>query len=349
MLKKLLPAGAALLAAITSNATAEAVMGGRPVDPKKDFAITVRVGEVTDIEGSVEETTRRVYELEGTPEKQFDAESYDLNELGLSSSDTTYGIGLEKQWRYVTLRGDLAYLSAEATGVAKRDYFIGVDDVDYNGRSYENMKIEQGEAYKATLDGAMAALRAQITPFTIAPENIVSFTPWIHLGLQVVAANFAVDAGPAEGLQSYENPPRTYVIGGSGEGNGGVFTPEIGIGGELRIFLWENQAGLVELNLQGTYAIFNYNGSSDTLGISARNDKDLDVDYDAFELRGILNYPLSDEVDLLFGAEFKMLTADASSKAKITSDEEALAKRERFDKDINLELTAVEFFAGVRF
>lgn len=334
----------------TLSARAEIIAGGRPVNPKKDFTISGSVGQITEIKGSVDETTRRVYDLLDLPEKQLDAESYDLNELGLTESEIIYGVNLEKQWRYITLRGDFAYLSAEANGVAKRDYFIGVDDIKFNGRSYEYMKLEDGESYKASLDGAMIALRTQITPFTIAPENIVSFTPWIHLGLQVIAGTFEVESeSPASRIQVYENPPREYVVGGKGEGDASVFAPELGAGGELRIYLGQTENGPVELALQGTYAIFEYSGSSDSLGISSRNDKDLDVDYDMLELRAEFNYPLSTEVDLLLGAAYKLITADASSKAKIVSREEALTTREKFDKDINLELTMISAYAGFRF
>lgn len=346
-LRSLLPLSLTLL--FTLPVHAQIIAGGRPVDPKKDFSITVGAGQITEIKGSVEETTRRVYDLLGLPEKQLDAESYDLNELGLSESEIMYGVNLEKQWRYITLRGDFSYLNAEASEVAKRDYFIGVDDISFNGRNYEYMKLEDGERYKATMDGAVIALRSQITPFTIAPENILSFTPFVHLGLQVIAGTFEVDAGPAERIQIYENPPREYVVGGNGEGDFGVFAPELGAGGELRLYLGQTENGPVELAVQGTYAIFEYTGSSDSLGISSRNDKDLDVDYDMVELRAVFNYPLSTEVDLLLGGAYKVITADATSKAKITSREEALTTREKFDKDINLELTMVSFFAGFRF
>lgn len=339
---------AALLAAVTCSAPAQIISGGRLLDTNKTFSISASVGQVTEIKGSVNETTRRVYDLLGLPSKQLDAESYDLNELGLSESEIMYGINLEKQWRYVTLRGDFAYLSAEADGVAQRDYFIGVDKISFDGRNYEYMKLEEGENYKATLDGAMIALRTQITPFTIAPENIVSFTPWLHLGLQVIVGSFEVDSGPAQRIQQYENPPRDYVVGGHGEGDSSVFAPEIGVGGELNIYLGQTENGPIGLAIQGTYAIFEFQGSSDSLGISSRNEKDLDMEYDMAELRAVFNYPLSREVDLLIGAKYQLITADASSKAKIVSVEEALATREKFDKDISLELTLVSAFVGLR-
>jgi hypothetical protein len=47
--------------------------------------------------------------------------------------------------------------------------------------------------------------------------------------------------------------------------------------------------------------------------------------------------------------KYLVITADATSKAKITSREEALTTREKFDKDINLELTMISAYAGFRF
>jgi hypothetical protein len=87
----------------------------------------------------------------------------------------------------------------------------------------------------------MIALRTPDHPLHHAPENILSFTPWIHLGLQVIAGTFEVEAGPAERIQLYENPPREYVVGGKGEGDFGVFAPELGAGGELRMYLGQTQ------------------------------------------------------------------------------------------------------------
>lgn len=340
---------AAVLMAGSLSAHAEAIMGGRPVDPNKDISLTLSVGEFSKIEGSVTETTRQLYDILGLPEKQLTAASYDLNDLGLTKSEPMYGIGLEKMWRYVTLRGNFSYMEANATGVAKRDYWIGVDDISYNGKSYDHMKIEEGDEYKASLDGAVINLRAQITPFTIAPENILSFTPFLHLGFLGIIGTFEAESGEARGIQRYQNPPYDFVVGGKGEGDFGVFAPELGAGGEFRLYLGQTKNGPVELALQGTYAIFQYNGSSGALGISSRNDKDLDVDYDMIEVRAIFNYPINSEIDFLLGAEYRLITADASSKAKYDSYEDAITSREKFDKEIHLEMTMVSAFAGLRF
>lgn len=340
---------ALLLSAAPLAAQAEFIQGGRVVDPERDFSISVSVGQVQDISGKVEETTRRLYDLLGQPEQQAAAETYDLNELGLTESEITYGINLEKQWKYVTFRGDFSYVQIDASETAQRDYFIGVDEVRFNGKKYEYMEINRGTEYDASLDAAMIAMRAQITPFTLGADRVISFTPWVHFGLLAFVGTFEVDAGPATGVRPYENPPRDYVIGGQGEGDSGIVSPELGIGGELKFWFGETENGPIELVLQGTYAILEYEGSTDSLGISSRNEKDLDLSYDMTELRAIFYYPISRGLDFKIGGEYRVISADASSKAKIRSFEEAVTRREKFDKDIELEMTVVSLFAGLRF
>ena len=336
------------LALCARDATAEAVVGGRPVDPARSFTLQFSVGQVTDIKGGVTETTRRLFELEGRDPSTFEPESYTFEELGLTDSDITYGVSVEKMWRYITLRGAIAYMRAEASSSPPRDFFIGVDDIEFEGRSYEYMKLENDVPYDATLDAALISLRLQYTPVTLAPEHVISFTPWVHAGLFALAGTFEIDQGDPQRIQIYENPPREYVVGGHGEGTLGGGAPEIGIGGDLRIWLGRNEHGDRELSVQGTYAIFEYNGSSDALGVSSRNEKDLDVDYELVELRAMLFWPISAGVDLVLGGEYRVITADAQSKSKAKTLEEAQENREKFDKDVDLELNIVNAFAGFR-
>ena len=337
-----------LLAASAFRASAQVISAGRVVDPNKNFSLNLRVGQITEIDGEVTETTRQLYTQLGLDERQSYAESYDFNELGLKDSDTMFGLEMEKMWKYLTFRGSLSYFTAEASGVAKRDYFIRVDEIEYEGKTYDHMKIEGGDSYTASLEAGLLHLRTQITPFTIAPENIVSFTPFLHLGIFAMYGTFEADAGEATGTQMYQNPPYEFVVGGHGEGDSGVFAPEIGLGGELRVYLGQTKGGLVELALEGTYSIFEYNGSSGSLGVSSENDKDLDIDYSMVEVRATLNVPMSTEVDFLVGAEGRVISADGSSKAKDRGDEDALVRREKFDLDVSLDLTMINFFVGLR-
>lgn len=342
-------AGIACVLLVPCLASAEFLAAGRVVDPERSFTLQASVGQVRDIKGGVTETTRRLFELEGRDPSTFAPESYTFEELGLGDSEPTFGIAFEKNWRYFTLRGDLSYMCAEANAAPPRDFFIGVDDIEFQGRSYEYMKLEDGIPYEASLDAALISLRLQYTPFTLGAEHVISFTPLVHVGFFAIAGTFEVSQGEPQRIQIYENPPREYVVGGKGDGTLGGFAPEIGVGGEFRIWLGRNQYGDRELALQGTYAIFEYDGSSDALGISSRNEKDLDVDYEMLELRAMLYLPISSGSDLVIGAEYKMMTANAESRSRARTLSEAQENREKFDKEIDLELSIVNAFVGLRF
>ncbi len=328
---------------------AEFVTAGRPVDPDRSFSLRATAGKVMGIKGGVTETTRRLFQLEGRDPSTFEPESYTFDELGIEDSDITFGLAMEKNWQFFTFRADLAYMRASAGGIPPRDFFIGVSKINYKGKSYEYMKLEDNIPYDASIDAALFDVRLQYTPFTLADEYTVSFTPIVHLGLFGLAGTFEVDQGEPQRIQIYENPPREYVVGGHGEGTVGGVVPEIGIGGEFRFWFGENDYGARELHLQGTYAIFKYNGSSDALGISSRNDKKLDVDYTKIDLRAIYYLPVGEKLDFVFGAEYKMVTTDASSKSKAKTLKDAQKNREKFDKDIDFDFNVFNIFAGLRF
>ena len=340
---------APLLLASAAGAWADAFMAGRPVDPDRSLTLQLSAGQITDIEGSVVETTRPYFNVIGKPEKNLkNAQSYDFDELGLDKSEITYGISVETRGRYFTWRTDVSYLQAEASAVAPRDFFIGVDDIEFQGKSYNYMKLEDGRPYTATLEAAMIGTRLQYTPFTIAPRHAVSFTPWIHVGIFALTGQFEVDQGEPERIQVYENPPHEYVVGGHGEGDAGALSPEIGAGGEFNLRIGNTRHGPVELSLQGTYAIFEYHGSAQSLSVGNRNDKVLDLNYEMIEGRAMMYWPISKGADFVVGGEYRVVSADGSSKAKDRTTEEIIAKREKFDKDIDLQLTMVNGFMGFR-
>lgn len=337
-----------LLLALSAGARADVIAGGRTFDPEHSFSISLSMGQVTDISGGVQETTRRLFEVTGEPERQKGQVSYSFNELGLTESEIMYGVQLEKMWKYVTLRFDIASLSAEANGAPYRDVFLEVDEISFQGQKYTHQKLENNVPYHATLDGLMANAGFDLTPFTLNPDGVVQATPWLHLGVLGVLSDFEVDQGPATRLQVYENPPQTYVVGGHGSGQEGVVSPEFGLGGEVKVNFGQRLERPLSLALQGTYSIFNFSGDTGDLGIGAKTDKAVDLEYDAYELRARFEVPLTQGTDLLLGASYRVITVAATSKAKERSLEETLARREKFDKDITLDLTIMTAFIGLR-
>ncbi len=203
-----------------SVSSAETV-GGRNIEPGKSFEISVHTGTLTDLSGRVDEQSRLVQDfgssLRDTPE------SYDFEELGFTDDYSVTGFTLEKQWKYFTLRLKSNIASIDAKNHAVRDFYIGVDEVNFRGQAYEYMYIPEGKSYDAEMDLWIAHVSAMWTPLTFGAQSPVEFTPWLSLGVYGMLSDFQVSAGKARGITLSENPPREYVIGGKGEGtNGGA-------------------------------------------------------------------------------------------------------------------------------
>ncbi len=339
---------AAAIALVILAAPALAVTRGRAFDPEKRFRLNATFGQVAPIDGFVQETTRPIFEITGQTERNSSAESYSFDEIGLEESDTTYGLALEYMWKYVTLQFDGSFATFTAQGTAFRDFFIGVQEVRFAGQPYEYQVILEGTPYTADLDAALLGLRAQITPVTFNAGGAVQMVPWAQVGLFGFTGQMEVAAGPALGVQLYENPARQYVQNGRSTGDVVAFVPEVGIGGELRFRLGRPGNGGPDLVLQAGYSIFEFEGSTGDLGISARNEKDVDVNYDSYEARALIEWPVSAGTSLVAGAELRTISADALSSAQQRSPEEVEALREKFDKNIDLEMTSVNAILGLR-
>ncbi len=324
------------------------VTKGRVFDPGKRSQLEALIGEVSTLDGFVNETTRRLFEVTGERDPRAGAESFSFEEIGLRTEDVTYGLGFEYMWKWVTLQVEGSIMRAEAQGLASRDFYLGVEEVMFEGRPFEYQQIEQGAPYFAELDALVLGGRTLITPVTINPGGKAQFVPWLSLGLFSFVGDLDVNAGPAYGVIQYENPARDYVQGGRSTGGATAFVPEAGLGGEVRVQVAEHSGLPVSLVFQGGYSIFEFRGSSGDLGISSRNEKDIDVDYDSWDARAMFEWPISKKHDLVAGAGFRTIRADALSEAQDRSLDETLALREKFDKQIDLEITRVNALFGLR-
>jgi hypothetical protein len=302
------------------------------------------LGSVFGLDGEVQETTRPIEEI-GGPTSGAPPENYSWKELGFDRSFMSYGIAMEKMWKYITLQGHASYGRPEVSSTADRDYYIGVGEVRHQGRKFEYMVIPEGETFSGEIDAYALDLRMLITPISFGSTGGTRLTPWFHLGLFAFIADYEIDAGPSQQVIQYENPPRDYVVGGRGSGITGLLVPEIGLGGELYIPMTDR----VRLALQAHAAFLKYKGGSSDLGISSRNEKAVDVDYRTFGARALLEVELSDRVDLIAGVEFQYWTGDAEVRAKDKPQEEVLALREKFDKDVTFEMSSLIAILGLRF
>ena len=191
-------------------------------------------------------------------------------------------------------------------------------------------------------------LKLKWTPFHfVSEERWISFSPWILVGLYAVGADFSVDAGPPQGVTTYETDPYPYVIGGRGEGQVGALLPEIGVGGEFRFGLWEMNGDRAELALQIEYAFMDVAANTGDFGINSRNEKNIDTAFHNLDLRAQFELPLNENLDLLFGAGLKRIEVDATIEADRTPPDQRTT--EKYDKTAELQMDYIYLFGGLKF
>ena len=327
----------------TATAWAGPIAKGRVIDQDRRSRLTIFVGEPSPIEGGVQETERPLnqHRDEETPEAP---ESFTFDELGLSESDSTYGIHLEHQWRWVTMFVNSTWMEASATATAPRDLFLGVKEIRFQGQEFEYQRIPQGSTYDGKLDLFATNFRLAVTPFTFNAGSSAEFVPWVSVGLFVLAGTFEVDAGPALGVELYEFPPRRYVVGGSSEGEAAALAPEIGIGGELTLWLGDR----ARLVLQGNYGFSDVSASTSDLGVESRNEKDIDLSFDSLDARALVELPIGQRVNFLVGLEYRRAEIDALAEAKDRPVGEIIELQEKFNKNIDLSIENLVLSVGLR-
>jgi hypothetical protein len=317
---------------------------GRHFEPGLRSRLTFSYGELDPFDASVRETDRPINELRAENQRD-NAEFYSIEDFGFEQSHDIWGIAYEYAWKHVSIFADTSRFSADAVATAPRDLFLSVDEIGFDGRTFDYQAIPVGTLYDAELTTNLLNTRVAYTPWTFAPGGTVQFVPWVHLGVVYLAADFDIDAGPALGVQLYENPPREYVINGSGSGDVSGAGPELGFGGELTARLGERS----RLVLQANASVFQISATTGELGFSSRREKALDYDYRAADLRLYFETPITAGSLFLVGLQYKWLDIDALSEALERPEDEVLELREKFNKDIHLDMSTVNLTIGFRF
>ena len=321
------------------------IVAGRALADQRDAGVKVTAGMVVNLEGTVQETTRLFYDVTGRQESQLGREDYDLDDFGLDGGYGTFGLSMDKAWKFFTLQCDLLYLSMDTEATAIRNYYIGVDSVTYGGQEYEYMQIPDGRHFSAEFTGGLLDITGHLTPFSLQAGDAFSFTPWVSLGLFVLAGTYEIDAGPATGLVQYQNPPETFVIGGSTDGPVGGGLPEIGLGGEVRL---GRQDGF-NVVLQGNYAICSYDGSTSWITSAEHRDKDIDLEHADIKLTCSLEFPLQNGRALSAGVQLRMVETEATITSMRGTSQQIIDRRERFDKEVDFRMTSATGMLGLRF
>ena len=145
-------------------------------------------------------------------------------------------------------------------------------------------------------------------------------------------------------------PPETYVVGGTGEGDVGVVLPEIGLGGELRIWLGRMRNGDAVLSLQGDLAYLSYTGNTGDIGVSEENEKEIDLTYQNLEFSVMLELPVSPKFDVVMGVTYVILTANADLNSQNRDEQEQETTfHEKYDKHAEVDASFLYGSVGVRF
>jgi len=315
---------------VTAHAQQPIIGAGRAVPPGFSFEIYGGLGSMDSLEGGVKETRGNEILSGGL--------SADLDELGLGDDTSSIFLGARAYNQWVTFLVDYRNTTLDASGTAEQDIRLDVDSVSFGGLNLDYLLIPADTDYDIEAEASFLGLGLRVTPFTFFPEGRVRITPWVHLGLQLISADYDVDAGATVDLNSVGFPSRTYAERGQASGSEEAGIPEYGIGGEVRILLGDKGAELVG---QATYKLLDFQGAIDSLGVDGDEFEDIDFDYTALEMNIFLVYPLNEDLDLLAGLYVEQVDINATLESDDSFGD--------FDREIDLSYTIYGIRAGFRF
>jgi len=241
------------------------------------------------------------------------------------------------------LQLDISVLEIESSSVASRNYYIGVSDsIEYEGESYDNMKIPEGTPFDFSIVGGTLDTKLMFTPFSLHLAEGLRFTPMLGIGIFGFVGDYEIDAGPAQGVVQYQDPPKDFVICGEASGTVGLGLPEYGGGAEIRIGT-ENSVNLV---IQGHYLMCEYDGSTQFLTSSAHREKNVDMEHTNIRGRVYLEMPLKNSRSIMLGVQYQEIETEAFISSTATDPDEILALQERFDKEVEFGLTSMQALLG---
>jgi len=315
------------------------------------FMISLHIGTISSFDVSVKETKRasRTYD-ENREQYEKYLEDYTLDDLGISDGYALYGFQLEKRFKFLTLLFDFSYFSFEESSYAKDEpYAIGVKEISYQGNEYEYMLIPEGQSFDTEINGGIIQLDAVLTPFHVSFMESCHVTPWIFMGIYSIAGEFNIDAGEPQGITNYEYHPYDYVIGGEGEGWFGAGFPSYGIGGEFSLNFPTSDNDSINLVMQLKLIDVSWDGSTDDLGLNVRNAKDIELDYKNTEFRIYVELPVFKKKDILIGLKYQSMEANAITEAIERNESEIEAIKEKYDKNIDIEVETLSLIVSIRF
>ena len=319
---------------------------GGALETNRTRNIRFTYGALLDFEGLVTETTRKLYDVTGSTWKQSTAETFSVDDFELEGPYPSFGFACDLAWRYFRLQFDTSFIQPDTTTTARRDYYLHVgDEIDYNGRSYDQMKIPAGAPFSADLLGNTTELTLEFVPVGFRAGDWLGVNPAFDLGLLVFAGSYDLDAGAPTGVVQYQNPPEDFVVGGRSGGLVALGAPQWGPGVEVRF----GRTGGLQLDLQVHYLFSQYDGSTSFLTTADHRDKNLEFDHRNLRFRGQVEIPLNRKLALTVGLQAQWIDTGGLISSTATDPAEILAKQERFDKEFTFKSTSVMGTAGLVF
>jgi len=332
--------------AVCSVAHAEILGFGRSEEAGRGFSLGLRGGVITEFNAVVQETTRKLYDVTGEEWKQDRANNFALEDFNVTGSHPAIGLGLQRSGRFLTFHLDANYMAISSDAVARRDYYLNdVGPLTYDGRSYDNMVISEGESFSFDVNGAAVEMRFQITPLTFQPVSGLRIVPFLDAGLFGFVGSYEIDAGDARGIIQYQNPIEDFVDGGRVSGISGLGLPEYGGGVEIRV----GQPDSMQLVLHGHYVVCRYSGGTSFLTSSSHREKNLEIDHTNIRLRAHAEFPLRSGRSWFFGGQYQQVRSEGVVESAATDPAEIIARRERFDKEFAFRMAMINAFVGMRF
>lgn len=313
--------------------------------PRRTQNLSLRIGAVTDFEGLVVETTRRVYEVTGDDQAQQRAQTMGTSDFDLSGPFAAAGLSIQGRGRFLRIHFDTLFLKPSVSSVARRDYYLSLGSkVDYEGRRYDRMMIPEGSPFTAELSGTISELNLSLVPVGFRMGERVAINPALEVGVVGVGGYYDIDAGEPTGVVQYLNPPEPFVVGGRATGFVGMGTVQWGPALEVRV----GRGDGVVLDMQAQYLFFDYAGSTAFFTSADHRRKGVDFQHRNLRLGGQVEFPLRRGAWHL-GVQAQWVESEGTISSTATDREEILARRERFDKEFNFKMQSLLAIVGVTF
>lgn len=315
--------------ALGASAAFGGMQAGGYVPAGQEHQLRINVGGIFEFEGMVEETTRKYYDAVGRWASQGDAEAFGTDDFDLDGFYGMIGASWNRNWQGFRLQLDTAFMNPSADAVASRDYWLSMPGgVSWGGREYDHMLVPSGSPFSMEVFGNVTELTLSLVPFGFqSRDGFFTLNPMVDVGLLGVVGKYSIDAGAARGTREYQEPPETFVVGGSSDGFGGAALPQVGVGANLVV----GDPGGLQLEVDAHYLMMTYNGSTGFFTTAEHRKKDLDLDHRNIRVRGALGFPMG-RTRLVAGVQVELIDLDGTLESSAESREEIIRRRERFDK-----------------